>query len=522
MSQPPPVVIIGAGIGGLTAALRLAHAGCDVTVLERHSAPGGKLRTLPSPAGPVDAGPTVLTLRAVFDALFRDVGESLDDHLTLHAEAILARHYWPDGAMLDLAADQGQSAANVQHAFGSDARTDFLRFSARAKVLFEGFDGPVMQAAQPTLGALTGHVLRNPGLAAAMSASRSLAQMLRDTFREPRLAQLFGRYATYVGGSPYDSPAILGLIWHAESQGVWRVEGGMHRLAVVLEGLARSRGAVFQYDTHVTGIDWHKGRPSHVQTQTATFPASAVLFNGDPNALREGALGKTARRAVTASAVAPRSLSANVMAFAAQVTGPALAHHTVFFSDDPRAEFDALQRGKMPSDPSLYICAQDRSGTQAPDGPERFEIIMNAAPSHSARPSDMEQTECRTIIMNTFSRFNLTFHPVPGPAALTTPQMFHDLFPHSHGALYGRSPHGMMAAFARPTARTRLAGLYLAGGGAHPGAGLPMATLSGRHAAEAILSDRTLTSMSRQTAMLGGISTGSATMARARSRSSGS
>jgi 1-hydroxycarotenoid 3,4-desaturase len=522
MSLPPPIVIIGAGIGGLAAALRLAHAGCAVTVLERHAAPGGKLRTLPSLAGPVDAGPTVLTLRAVFEDLFRDVGESLDDHLTLHQETILARHYWPDGTMLDLDADQGRSADNVQRAFGSDARADFLRFSARAKLLFEGFDGRVMQAARPTLAGLAGHVLRHPALAAAMSPARSLAQMLRGTFREPRLAQLFGRYATYVGGSPYASPALLGLIWHAESRGVWRIEGGMHRLAVVLERLARDRGAIFQYDTHVTEVGWRNGRASHVRTQTDIFPASAALFNGDPNALRTGALGKAARRAVAARAVAPRSLSANVMTFAAQPTGPALAHHTVFFSGDPRTEFSALKRGEMPSDPSLYICAQDRCGTHAPDGPERFEIIMNAAPSLDARHSDTGKTECRTIIMDTLRRFNLTFGPEPGPEALTTPQMFHHLFPHSHGALYGRSPHGMMAAFARPTARTRLAGLYLAGGGAHPGAGLPMATLSARHAAEAILSDLTSTSTFRQTAMPGGISTVSATTAPAPSRSSGS
>ncbi|MEX1235924.1 MAG: 1-hydroxycarotenoid 3,4-desaturase CrtD [Roseovarius sp.] len=523
MADNSPIVIIGAGIGGLAAALRLAHAGQAVTVLERHDTPGGKLRTLPSLAGPVDAGPTVLTLRPVFEALFRDVGESLNDHLTLHPETILARHYWPDGTMLDIDSDPARSAENVEAAFGSRARHDFLRFSARAKRLFKGFDAPMMQAEEPNLTRLAGHVMRDPGLMRAMAPMRTLAQMLRAEFREPRLAQLFGRYATYVGGSPYGAPAILGLIWHAESQGVWRIDGGMHRLAQVLEGLARARGAVFHYGAHVTRLEHHAGRVSAVKTSAASHAASAVLFNGDPNALSAGALGQAARGAIPAKATASRSLSANVMAFAAKPSGPPLAHHTVFFNADPEAEFRALERAQTYRDPTLYICAQDRRGTTAPGGPERFEIIMNAAPEAGTPPSPQtEETKCQTIILSTLERFGLTFSPDPEPRTLTTPGMFDQLFPHSHGSLYGRSPHGMMAAFARPTARTRLRGLYLAGGGAHPGAGLPMATLSGRHAAEAILKDRISTSPSRRTAMPGGMSTASATTAPAPSRSSGS
>ncbi|MDP5359511.1 MAG: FAD-dependent oxidoreductase, partial [Paracoccaceae bacterium] len=104
-SQTPKIVIIGAGIGGLAAALRLSHHGCDVTVLEAHGGPGGKMRTVPSAAGPVDAGPTVLTMRPVFASLFADVGEDLSSHLTLKPLQTLARHYWDDGACLDLSAD---------------------------------------------------------------------------------------------------------------------------------------------------------------------------------------------------------------------------------------------------------------------------------------------------------------------------------------------------------------------------------------------------------------------------------
>ncbi|SFJ84834.1 1-hydroxycarotenoid 3,4-desaturase CrtD [Jannaschia pohangensis] len=513
--QSDPTVIIGAGIGGLAAALRLAHAGRPVTVLERAATPGGKMRALPTDAGPVDAGPTVLTLRHVFDELFADVGESLSNHVTLRANPVLARHFWSDGTTLDLMADEDESRANVAAAFGSRAADDFTRFSARTRRLFQAFDVPMMQAATPSQRDVTGRVLRQPRLIRDMAPLRSLSQMLRGAFAEPKLQQLFGRYATYVGGIPALSPAILSLIWHAESSGVWSVAGGMHSLARAIEGLARDRGVAFHYDTHVTGIEVRDGRATAVLTEAGRHPAEAVLFNGDPRALTLGYLGAEAAAAVPSGPVRTRSLSAHVHAFAATPSGPPLAAHNVFFADSEAAEFDPLARGEVPVDATLYICAQDRGADATPPPLERFEIIRNAPPA----PSTQESPPCPTPVFQRLAQFGLTFSPEPGPATLTDPAAFDRLFPGSSGSLYGQSPHGMMAAFARPTARTRIKGLYLAGGGAHPGAGVPMATLSGRHAAAAILQDRTSTSASRRAAMPGGMSTGSAMTAPARSRS---
>ncbi|MEM9031370.1 MAG: FAD-dependent oxidoreductase, partial [Pseudomonadota bacterium] len=195
------IVVIGAGVGGLATAMLLSGNGARVTVVEAADAPGGKMRTLPSAAGPIDAGPTVLTLRPVFEELFASAGSRLEDHVTLHREPCLARHFWPDGTCLDLYDDPSESAAEVRAVFGTRVEAEFLRFSANARALFEAFDAPLMRAPDPAPIKLAVAMASRPRLLAKMGAFRSMARQLASEFSEPKLRQLFGRYATYVGGS---------------------------------------------------------------------------------------------------------------------------------------------------------------------------------------------------------------------------------------------------------------------------------------------------------------------------------
>ncbi len=496
MADPAPhIAVIGAGIGGLAAALRLAHHGARVTVWDMHSHPGGKMRQMPTPAGPVDAGPTVLTMRHVFEKLFADTGSPLEAHVTLTRETVLARHFWPDGAQLDLHQDARESAEQIAAVFGPKPAAEFQRFNARAAELFDAFDAPMMQAAKPSLARLTQHVLKNPRLLKAMAPHRSLQSALRATFSDKRLAQLFGRYATYVGGRPEASPALLSLIWHAEAQGVWHVTGGMHALAQAIAARAKALGATFHYNSPVHRIELQNGKPRAIQTDAGRTEVDAVLFNGDPRALAQGHLGPAVQGAVREKGTQPRSLSAYVHSFAAVHAGPTLAAHNVFFGDTPEDEFRPLSLGHMPHSPTLYICAQDRFDGNTPSGLERFEIIMNAppCPDDAPPPTEKEIATCQTRVFDRLRTFGLTFTPTPASSSLTMPAQFAQMFPASNGSLYGRSPHGMMAALDRPTVRTELPGLYLVGGGVHPGAGVPMATLCAQHAAAAIMQDHSLT-----------------------------
>jgi len=354
-------LVIGAGIGGLAVAARLAHAGFAVQVLERHSTPGGKMRTFPSEAGPVDAGPTVLTLRWVFEELFESIGENLRDHLTLHRQSMIARHFWPDGSSLDLFDDPDRNEAAIGQFAGAKAARQFRAFCHRASTMFAAFEDPVLNSAAPSLMQSAIIVASKPWLLKHIAPHLTFAGILEKSFDDPRLAQLFGRYATYVGGSPYKSPGLLSMIWHVEQRGVWVVEGGMHKVAQYLKDFCEARGTEFTFDAHVAEITTNNGKANGVILADGShLKADTIVFNGDPRALAIGLLGDATSGTAPQTRRLPRSQSAEVCAFAATPHGPDLAHHNIFFRDTAKPEFDALARGELCPDPTVYLCAMDR------------------------------------------------------------------------------------------------------------------------------------------------------------------
>lgn len=512
------VVVIGAGIGGLAAALLLAARGLDVTVLERAAVPGGKLRTLDVAGRAVDAGPTVFTMRWVFDALFADAGADFPAHVPLRSLEVLARHAWSAEERLDLHADPRRSEAAIGDFAGAAAARGYRRFRQRAARVHAALRDGFMAAPVSGPAALVRHV-GPAGLGGLLAGApfRTLWQALGQHFADPRLRQLFGRYATYCGASPFAAPAMLMLIAHVEQEGVWRIEGGMQRLAAALADLAVARGARLRCGVAAAEILVARGRVAGVRLADGErVAAEAVVANADTAALAGGWFGAAAAAAVPAP-YGPRSLSAVTWAVAAETAGFPLVHHNVFFARDYAAEFAALfGHAAVPEQATVYVCAQDRDDAAAAAGPaERLLCLVNAPPVGDARPfTQAEIAQCTTRMRARLEQCGLTLRP--RAMAVTTPADFARLFPATGGALYGRAVHGTMAAFRRPGAATALPGLYLAGGSVHPGAGVPMAALSGRLAATRLLADLDSTSRSRRTAMPGGTPMRSAMTARLR------
>lgn len=487
-----PVLVIGAGVGGLVAALELAVRGHEVTVLERAATPGGKLRSIPVAGRALDAGPTVFTQKPWFDDIFARAGARLDEHLRLTPLTVLARHAWSDGSRFDLPTD-GEAAVDAVGCFaGREEARRYRRFRADAAAIYQVLEQPFMCASRPSLPGLLARVgfRRLPALA-AIRPFTSLWRALGDYFHDPRLRQLFARYATYVGASPWHAPATLMLIAHVESLGVWQLEGGMARLAEALAKLAAARGVTFRYDCEVSGIEREGGRVRGVRLADGErIAASAVVANIDVGALRNGSLGADLRTAVPAHAA--RSSSALTWNVVARTAGFPLHHHNVFFGDDYAEEFAAVfERGALPRDPTVYVCAQDARLDDSVDARERGLLCLINAPANgdrvaydAARVAQAEKT-----MRERLARAGMTLSIEPAKCVVTSPADFAARFPGAGGAIYGPVGHGWRASFVRGGARARVPGLYLAGGSVHPGPGVPMAALSGRLAAAALEED---------------------------------
>jgi len=505
-------VVIGAGIGGLSAAIDLARQGLAVTVLERAAHIGGKMRTVDSAGAAIDAGPTVLTMRDVFDNLFEDAGASLDGRLTLTPLEILARHAWSDGAGLDLFADIERSTEAIGDFAGAAEARAYRAYCAQARRTFAALEHTFVRAARPSLPQLLWRSAPDRiGSLLGISPFSTLWRDLGRYFKNPRLRQLFARYATYCGASPLQAPATLMLIAHVEQAGVWAVDGGMVRLAQALETLAREKGVAFRLGAHVAEIEISGDAVRGVILRGGDrIEASAVVCNADCAALATGAFGEAASGAV-ALRNPVRSLSALTWSCLGRARGFDLVRHNVFFSEDYEAEFDTIfRRRRLPENPTVYVCAQDRLDCGAHEGDERLFCLVNApALGDEAAPNHEELETCRLKATAFMRSCGLTVEPA-GPTIVTGPQEFNALFPRTGGALYGQATHGWRASFQRPGSRTKIAGLYVAGGSAHPGAGVPIAAISGRLAAQALMQDLASRARSRRAAMPGGMSTRSA------------
>ncbi len=480
-------------MAGMACAIDLALAGLEVTVTERAEQAGGKLREVSVGSRRLDAGPTVFTMPWVFEALFEAAGSSLDEHITLRPLEVLARHSWGEGR-LDLFADIERSHDAIGAFAGAREAAGYLAFCREARGIYDTLSASFLTAQKTGPLGLTRRVgVTHIGALLGIRPFDSFWRALSAHFADPRLRQLFGRYATYCGSSPFAAPATLMLIAHVEQRGVWLIDGGMARLAQALENLAVSLGVAFRYGADVEEILVRGGRACGLRLKTGeVLSADYVVSNADVAALGNGDFGKEAVGATGKTPRAARSLSAVTWGLEAPTRGFDLLRHNVFFSVDYRSEFDDIfKRGRLPATPTVYVCAQDRDpqggGAKAE---ERLLVLVNA-PANGDRGLDEEELEaCESRVFDHLKRCGLEVDMRADRSVRTTPKDFNAMFPATGGALYGRAMHGWSAAFRRPGARTRLPGLYLAGGGAHPGAGVPMAALSGRLAAQRLLTDR--------------------------------
>ncbi len=532
-SQQAPIVVVGGGIAGLTAAALLAARGEPVVVLESQPVVGGKIRQLLG----VDSGPTVMTMRWVFDEIFSSCGARLDERLTLEPLQILARHAWKPGAYgfdnqgyFDLYADQKASIDSVARFFGLQQAAKFVAFCTKAKQIHDLLEPLYIQSARPSFFGLTRSLgLKGLTTLASLGPLANLWQSLGDYFPDPRLRQLFGRYATYCGSSPWLAPATLMLIAQVEMAGVWSIRGGMIRLAEALAQLAQERGATLLTNAKVCEVQVESHQVCAVTFDTPdgrhTLPTRDVIFNGDAAALYQ-VLSPALRIRALIQPSPPRPVPAHERSLSAvtwsiRTTRPLegfnLSRHNLFFDDGYQQEFtQVFNQQRLPGNATIYLCAQDRTDQglqpERPTPGERVLVLINAPAIGDHSPETFSQANIDQLETHHFARLKLNGLSIsPQDATLcetqiTTPREFSQLFPATGGALYGQPSHGWFSQFRRLGSQGPVAGLWMAGGSVHPGPGVPMAALSGLRAAEALMASRDSTARSRRGVTAGGTS----------------
>ncbi len=493
-----PIVIIGAGIGGLSAAIRLAAAGERVVMLEQNAQVGGKMGEFRAGGFRWDTGPSVITMRHVFDDLFAAAGRRLDDYLTLLPVEPLTRYFYPDGVIFDATRDLSRMVEQIAALDERDVE-GYLAYLAYAARIHRITDEKFIYSDPPTFAQLARTPLRD---IPAVDPLRTMDGAIRGFVRDPHLRQLLGRFATYVGASPFRAPATLNVIAHVEltggvfvPQGVRSTHGGIYAIAQAYARLAEELGVEVQTNCAADRINVQGGRVTGVTlADGSTLAARAVIANVDVATVYERLLPSDAvdPRRVARLIHAEPSCSGFVLLLGVEGEHPTLAHHNIFFSTDYRREFDDIfARGTPPDDPTIYVAITSKTNADdAPAGCENWFVLVNAPALDQRFDWIREASAYRDRVLAKLAAFGFDVRDQIRVEKMLTPRDLERLTGARRGALYGTSSNDRFGAFRRPHNRAPdVRGLYFAGGTTHPGGGVPLVTLSGKVAARLVLED---------------------------------
>ncbi len=485
------VVVVGAGVGGLAAAARLAALGHDVTICEAEQQVGGKLGVYVRDGFRFDTGPSLLTMPQVFRDTFEATG-GWPPGLSLEPLQPTARYRFADGSGFDATSDLDDLCARLDAALGAGSGDDWRRLTARAERIWQATRGPFLESPLDGWRTMAALALRQPRDIAAIAPGQTLRGLGRRYLRDPRLRVFLDRYATYTGSDPRRAPAALAVVPYVEQAfGGWYVPGGLRVLGDALLDRAVARGSRVRLGARVTRITTSGGRASGVELVGGELvPADVVVANVDASTVYGSLV--SAPRAARRLARATPSLSGFVLLLAVRGRTPGLAHHNVLFPADYDAEFDAVfgDPARPVGDPTLYVSAPDDPGVR-PDGHEAWFVLVNA-PRHGTGPGAIDwrapglAASYADRLLDLLGERGLPVRDRVLWSEVISPADLEERTGAVGGAIYGTSSNGAAAAFLRPANRSPVPGLFLVGGSAHPGGGLPLVTLSAQVVADLI------------------------------------
>jgi phytoene desaturase len=485
------VIVIGAGLGGLSAAIRLAALGFSVTILEKNSNVGGKVNFIESGGYKFDTGASLLTMRHVLKELFESANRRLEDYLELVLLDPICRYFWSDKTVFNASRNLPKTLKEIERIEPRDVE-GFERFIRDACRKYEVAERTFLAHSLNDLPKL----LRPhyAGDLAAISSWKTLDAHNRKYFRSPKLQQLFNRFATYNGSSPYQTPATFALIPFVEfGLGAWYVRGGIYEIPKALTRLAKELGVEIKTNCEVEKILCANRRADGVKLKSGEdLTADFVISNADAIETYRSLIEVKDRQSFPdkkLEKIEP-SCSGFVLLLGTKKKFPQLAHHNIFFSDDYRAEFDRIFKEKRPAaNPTIYVCAASRTDdTQAPAGCENLFVLINAPYTSEITNWETEKKPYRNLIIKKLEDSGLKdLESSIEFEQIITPADFEEKYRANRGSIYGVSSNGAFSAFLRPPNQSRdVKNLFFVGGATHPGGGMPLVMLSGKMAADLI------------------------------------
>lgn len=488
------VIVIGAGIGGLTAACLLAKSGYRVTVLEKNNTPGGKMQQFSRDGFRFDTGPSLLTMPFLLEKLFEECGFSLGDHLTLAELSLLCRYNYPDGTLFDNYSDRNKTISEITNFAPEDAGS-YTRFLDYSEDLYRKTADSFIFNPLCSLSDFSGLKISD---LLKINPFSTVSQQVDSYFESEYLRKFFKRFSTYNGSSPFLAPATLNVIPHIElNLGGYYVHGGLGKIVESLHEIAVQMGVHFRFEEEVVRIS--------VSDKKAT---SCVLMNGSEIAcdliFSNADSAETVLKLLPKEAAPPLeqyrqrsaepSSSAFVILAAVNKQWDLLHHHNIFFSDDYEDEFhEIFQQKKMPEDPTIYVTNSSVTDPDdAPAGSSNLFILVNA-------PYVTEHQNW-TKISDTYPRKVFKKLEESGLHGLReqllysevlTPEHFKGTYHTNKGGIYGTSSNRISSAFIRPRNKFRhLSNLYMVGGSTHPGGGIPLVLQSAFNAVRLLEEER--------------------------------
>ncbi|MCI4669614.1 MAG: phytoene desaturase family protein [Bacteroidia bacterium] len=487
-------IVIGAGIGGLATAVRLQLKGYQCSVFEANSYPGGKLSEFDQGAYRFDAGPSLFTLPMEVDALFQAAGKDPRDYFNYQRLEVITNYFFPDGTRIHAYSDPEAFAEEV-HSKTGESKLEIKKLLEKSEELYDITHKVFLESSLHKMQTyLRMDTLKSIMQLHKIDAFRSMNQANAARFNDPRVVQLFNRYATYNGSDPYQAPATLNIIPHLEfNMGAYFPQGGMYHITESIYKLGKELGVQYHFDQKVDEILIENKKVKGISIDGNEYKADLIVSNADIVPTYRRLLKKLP--APESTLEQPRSSSALIFYWGINQSFPEMDVHNIFFTEDYKEEFDYIWKKKeVYDDPTIYVNISSKlNPNDAPEGAENWFTMINVPHDDGQNWDEIIERSRKNILAKLKKMLGKDVESHIEVEAILEPRTIQSKTSSHLGALYGNSSNNPFAAFLRhPNFSRQIEGLFFCGGSVHPGGGIPLCLLSARIVGDLVPSPKVL------------------------------